>query len=132
MKKYVLDSYALIAYFNGESGAERVSEIFEKALEGQASVWLSVINWGEVYYITLREGGEDRAELYRATLLKYPISVVEADHELTLQAARYKAFNRISYADGFAAALTKLKKAELVTGDKEFKSLEKDIKVVWI
>lgn len=62
MKKYVLDSYALIAYFNGELGAEKVSEIFEMALDGQATIWLSVINWGEVYYIILREGGDDRAE----------------------------------------------------------------------
>jgi predicted nucleic acid-binding protein len=36
------------------------------------------------------------------------------------------------YADCFAAALARLKKAELYTGDPEFKVVEKEIKVVWL
>ncbi|PYV85467.1 MAG: PIN domain nuclease, partial [Acidobacteria bacterium] len=76
--------------------------------------------------------GEEMAELYRSTLEKYPINIVEPDKELTLQAARYKAFHKMSYADAFAAALAKLRKGELVTGDKEFKALEKEIRVFWI
>jgi ribonuclease VapC len=39
---------------------------------------------------------------------------------------------RIAYADCFAAALAKSRKAELITGDKEFKLLEGEIKVEWI
>jgi predicted nucleic acid-binding protein len=35
-------------------------------------------------------------------------------------------------ADAFAAALAKEKKAELVTGDPEFKPLENEIKINWI
>lgn len=85
-----------------------------------------------MYYIALREGGEGKAELCRSTLAKYPITIIEANKELTLQAARYKAFNKISYADAYAAALAKLRKAELVTGDKEFRPLEKEITVHWI
>jgi hypothetical protein len=38
----------------------------------------------------------------------------------------------MSYADAFPAALTKIKKALLVTGDKEFKTLENEIKINWI
>jgi len=38
----------------------------------------------------------------------------------------------MSYADAFAAALAKMKKAQLVTGDKEFKALEGEIKIIWI
>ncbi len=132
MKRYVLDSYALIAYFEGEEGAETVAGIFKDTLADKAEVFLCVVNWGEMYYIALREGGDDKAELYRSTLVKYPITIIEANKELTLQAARYKAFHRISYADAFATALTKLRKAELVTGDKEFKPLEKEITIHWI
>jgi ribonuclease VapC len=132
MKRYVLDSYALIAYFEGEKGAETVAGIFKDALADKAEVFLCVVNWGEMYYIALREGGEDKAELYKLTLAKYPITIIEANKELTLQAARYKAFHKISYADAYATALAKLRKAELVTGDKEFKSLEKEITINWI
>jgi ribonuclease VapC len=95
-------------------------------------LFLCIINWGEVYYITLRNFDVKRAELYRATIAQYPIELVEANKELTLQAASYKAFHKMSYADAFAAATAKIKKAVLVTGDKEFKSLENEIKINWI
>jgi hypothetical protein len=38
----------------------------------------------------------------------------------------------MSYADCFAAALPKGKKADLVTGDKEFMPLYGEIKISWI
>lgn len=132
MKKYVLDSYSLLAYAEGEKGADVVAGILKKALDGEAEVFLCVINWGEMYYIALREGGKSRAELYRTTFARYPIIIVEANKELTLQAAEFKAFHKMSYADAFAAALSKIRKAILVTGDKEFKSIEKEIKINWI
>ena len=132
MKKYVLDSYSLLAYAENEKGADDVGNILIKALDNKAELLLCVVNWGEMYYIALREGGKERAELYKNTFARYPITIVEANEVLTLQAANYKAFHKISYADAFAAALAKYKKATLVTGDKEFKSLEKDIKIRWI
>ena len=45
-----------------------------------------------MYYIALQEGGDDKAELYRSTLVKYPITIVEANKELTIQTARYRGF----------------------------------------
>ncbi len=132
MKRYVLDSYSLIAYAEGEKGAKETAEILKEALAGKAELFLCIINWGEMYYIAMREGGKERAELYVNTFARYPIVIVEANKELTLHAAEYKALNKISYADAFAAALAKIKKAVLVTGDKEFKVLEKEIKINWI
>lgn len=132
MKKYVLDSYALLVYAENETGADKVIEILTKALQNEAEIFVSVVNWGEMYYIALREEGKEKAELYRTTFAKYPLKFVNADEELTLQAANYKAFYKISYADAFAIALAKLKKAELVTGDKEFKQVEKEVKILWI
>jgi uncharacterized protein len=132
MKRYVLDSYALIAYSRGEKGAETVAEIIDEGLNEKAELFLCVINWGEVYYITLRNFDLKRAELFKETIAQYPITVVEANKELTLQAANFKAFHRMSFADAFAAALAKSKKAILITGDKEFKSLENEIKITWL
>ena len=132
MRQYVLDSFALLAYFQAEKRGKAVMDILDSALSGDATLFLCVVNWGEGYYITLREQGEEKAELYRSALAKYPITLVEAGTELTLQAARYKAFHRISYADAFAAALAKVRDAELVTGDPEFKPLEREIRILWI
>jgi predicted nucleic acid-binding protein len=132
MKRYVLDSYALIAYSRGEKGAETVAEIIDDGLNKRAELFMCVVNWGEVYYITLRNFDLKRAELFRETIARYPIVIVEANKELTLQAAQYKAFHKMSYADAFAAALAKTKKAILVTGDKEFKSMQNEIKISWL
>ncbi|MBU0561097.1 MAG: type II toxin-antitoxin system VapC family toxin [Bacteroidetes bacterium] len=132
MKRYVLDSYALIAYAEGEKGVDQVAEMLKDSLSGKAEIFLCVINWGEMYYIALREGGKKRAELYKNTFARYPITIVEANKELTLQAAQYKAFHKMSYADAFAVALAKNRKAVLVTGDKEFRTVEGDIKISWI
>jgi len=132
MKRYVLDSYSLLAYAENEKGSDEVENILVKALNDEVELFLSVINWGEMYYIALREGGNQRAELYKNIFARYPINIVEANKELTLFAAKFKAFNKISYADAFAAGLTKMKKAILVTGDKEFKSLQKEIDILWL
>lgn len=132
MKKYVLDSYSLLAYCEGENDGAHVKDILKKATVNEAEVFVCIVNWGEMYYIALRENGEHTAELYKNTLAEYPIEKVNADEELTLCAARYKAFHKMSYADAYACALAKMRKAELVTGDKEFKTVENEIKIMWI
>lgn len=43
-----------------------------------------------------------------------------------------KALKKLSLADCFAAALAKQKKAGLYMGDPDFRSVEKDVKVVWL
>ena len=130
--KYVFDSYSIFSYIEGEKGALKVSEIIKQALVDKAEVYMSVINWGEVYYIVLREQGHNVADLYLKTISRYPIKIIDADQSLTLEAGKFKAHNKMSYADAFAAALAKNQKAKLVTGDKEFKGLEGEIKMIWI
>jgi ribonuclease VapC len=132
MKRYVLDSYALLAYAENEKGSDTVTEILVGALEGKNEIYISVVNFGEMYYIALREGGRPRAETYKETILKFPIEIVDADMDLTLIAAGYKANHKISYADAFAAGLTQQKKAVLVTGDKKFEELKDQIKILFL
>ena len=60
------------------------------------------------------------------------IDIVDADWPLTRQAAAFKARGNIAYGDCFAAALAKNRKAELITGDPEFKALEGEIKISWL
>jgi len=128
----VLDSYSLIAYFEGETGANDMVEIFKLARDLGRGLYLSVVNWGEVYYITLREAGRQKADEVAHVISTLPIQIVPADLELTKRAAEFKASKKMSYADCFAAALAKLRRAELVTGDRDFKQVEGEIKVMWI
>jgi ribonuclease VapC len=93
---------------------------------------MCVVNWGEVYYQVLRRFGDQKAQEIEQFIQTLPITLVEANKELTREAARIKATKKMAYADCFAVALARLKKAELYTGDSEFKAVEKDIKVVWL
>ena len=128
----VLDSYSLLAYFEGEAGKEKMIEVLRTARDSGRPLLLSVINWGEVFYITLREAGRERAGQLAHLISTLPVEVIPADLELTRLAAEFKANNKMSYADCFAAALAKLRKAELVTGDKEFKQVEGQVKIMWL
>ena len=61
-----------------------------------------------------------------------PIEFHPADRRLADTAADFKTRFKLSLADAFAAALAKEKKAELVTGDPEFKAVEKEIRIIWL
>jgi predicted nucleic acid-binding protein len=134
MANRVLDSWALIAFFEDEAAAEGVEEMLDQAGRDRHRLFLSVVNWAEVYYNTMREVSAEVAEAQAQTIASLPIDVIGIGDDLKLarQAAIYKATYRLSLADAFAAALAKEKKAELVTGDPEFKPLEKEIKIFWL
>lgn len=120
MKEYVLDSYALLAYLEGEAEGERVGELLEEAASGGCHLYLCTINLGEVMYITERERGLPRAQETLARIDELPIDFVDAPRGLVLDAAHLKALWPIAYADCFAAALSCNRNAPLVTGDPEF------------
>jgi len=115
-----------------EPGYEKVIELFEKAVESSKPLLMCIVNWGEVYYQVARRFGEQKAQEVERLIQTLPIILVEANKELTREAAHIKATKRMAYADCFAIALARLKKAELYTGDSEFKAVEKEVKVVWL
>lgn len=133
-KRYVLDSYALIAYLEAEAGYEPVKELLQQARRGQCELIMSVINLGEVLYIVERERGLPQAHKTLARIDDLPISIIDADRHLTLTAAHIKTQLSIAYADCFAAALAQTKEAPLVTGDPEFERAEMDglLTVHWL
>jgi len=131
-KAYVLDTWAVIAYLEDEASAEQVEEIIATAHEEQIPIYMSVVNVGEVWYTVAREVSEEDANASVKLLRDLRIQFEDADWVLTEEAARFKSQNKMSYADCFAAALAKCKKADLVTGDGEFKPLENEVKIFWI
>jgi ribonuclease VapC len=93
---------------------------------------MCIVNWGEVYYQAMRRFGDQKAQETEQLIQTLPITLIEANQELTREAARIKAKKRMAYADCFGVALARLRKAELYTGDPEFKVVEKEIKIVWL
>ena len=131
-RRLVLDSFAVLAFLQGEPGSARVAEFLKRARDAENPLFLSVINWGEVYYIIHRRAGAAAAQEAIDMLETLPIELVSADRELTRIAGEFKAGKRMSYADCFAAALAKQKRAELVTGDGEFAEVEGAVQVLWL
>lgn len=129
---YVLDSFALLAYFQDEAGAERVQHLLALAEKGRASLAMSLINWGEVLYSLQRTRGVSGRDEAVSVIDQIPLSLVAPDRAQTLAAAALKANHPIAYADCFAAALAVARRARLVTGDPEFRRLEKDIAIEWL
>ena len=128
----VLDAHAVFVYLEKESGYEKVSDLLSRAAETGKHLLMTSVNWGEIFYITKREKGKEVAEGVMKVLDSFPIEIVDVDKHLAKQAGSYKADKKMSYADCFAAALAKMKKAELITGDKEFKEVEGEIKIIWL
>lgn len=132
MRSSVLDSYAVLAFLFQEDGYEKVLDLFEKAAQADQNVLISAPNWAEVRYQVERKIGAARWSEVRLKLMGLPIEIVPADQHLAELAGEIKATRKMSLADCFAAALAKQKKADLYTGDSEFRAIEKDVKVVWL
>ena len=128
----MLDSYAVLAFLFHEKGYEKVLDLFEKAARADQVLFIAAPNWTEVRYTVERRAGAGRWIEARHKLLGLPIEVVPADQPLAELAGEIKAARKMSLADCFAAALAKQRKADVYTGDPDFKSVEKDIKVVWL
>lgn len=131
-KSIVLDSWAVLAYLEDENPGKQVAEILANAHEHGMSLLMTTINAGEVWYILAREVSETEAERAVTDLKRLGIQFLDADWNLTRLAAGFKAKHRMSYADCFAAALAKENRADLVTGDKEFRQVESEIKIHWL
>ncbi len=128
----VLDAYALMAFFEDEPGADHVRDLILKAEEGSVKLLMSVVNLGEVWYSIARSTSPEKADTYVQEIEGMAIEIVDADWGLTRQASVFKVNGNIAYADCFAAALARNQNAELITGDKEFKVLESEIKISWM
>jgi len=132
---FVLDSYALIGYLENESFSDQIQHLLTQAKHGTSRLYVHAIHIGEVYYITLRQGGHSLADLVYSRIKALPIKLIDRiSEELLLAAAGLKARYPISYADSFAAALAMINSCPLLTGDPEFKPLVKQglISIEWL
>jgi ribonuclease VapC len=125
----VLDSWAVMAYLEDEATAEKVADIMADAHEEKIPLLMTVVNAGEVWYILAREASVAEADASVRQLRQLGIELVDADWDLAHEAGGFKAKHKMSFADCFAAALAKQRKAHLVTGDQEFKQVEQDITI---
>ena len=132
MKPVVLDASALLAMFYGEPGADEVRALFHRANAADQPLLMTAVNWAETLYRIEKRQGSTGVSAARQLAVSGPLSIIPSDKEQAELAAGYKAAGLLALADGFAAALTTLRKAELVTADYDFKAVEKELKITWL
>lgn len=129
---FVLDSFALLAYLGGETGEGRTKEILHEAVLKENHAFMSLMNLGEVVYITERERGLAKAQEVLAVVERLPIEILPVNRQTVLAAAHIKASHSIAYADAFAVVAAQEQKGTLVTGDPEFESVKDIVQIEWI
>jgi len=129
----VLDSWALLAWLLDQPAATHIQTLLQQAEDGPATrLVMSWMNVGEVYYMASRKLGPKAAEDFLNRLPSLPLRLVVPEPEDFIAAAKLKATRRISYADGFAAALAIGQGGTLVTGDPELAAMSDVLTVEWI
>lgn len=132
MKGSVLDSYAILVFLFRQKGHEKVLELLERSAGTEKPLLIAAPNWAEVRYMVERKAGAAQWPEVRTKLRSLPIEIVPVDEVLAELAGALKANHKMSLADCFAAALAQQRKADLYTGDPEFRAVERQIRVVWI
>ena len=129
---FVLDAFAMLAYLQKERGSERVRDLLSADQKG-TPVIMNAVNIGEVYYILARERLVGEADFFIDLIVpSLNIRVELNDMQDVIAAARIKAAHPLSYADAFAAATAQKHAAVLLTGDPDFKHVEKSIDIEWL
>lgn len=129
---YVLDSFALIAYFQNEIGGLKVKTLLEKTLNSEIFIYMSIINVAEVYYITSRHMGDITARSLLDDIRRLPITIHSVTDDDIMHAAKLKAQYSASFCDAFAASLAHALQAPVITGDREFHEFEDIIQIEWL
>jgi predicted nucleic acid-binding protein len=116
-------------YLTKGPGIERLDKLFAQAQRGEASLSMSVINRGEVLYNLAKRAGMLEAVAALRTMAHY-VESVDATEEQANGAAALKFIYKLGYADCFAADLAIRRGATLVTADRDFVKLGKQLKVL--
>ncbi|NYZ77601.1 PIN domain-containing protein [Candidatus Micrarchaeota archaeon] len=114
---YFLDTYAMIEYLRGNRKAEKIIE--------NGDFCTSDYQLMELYYISLREQGENRAEEYFEAFAIAKVSIPERTlkNAMKMRLEFQNKGKNISYVDAIGYAYSLENGMEFVTGDAAFAGL---------
>ena len=123
-RHYLLDTSAVLAFVDGEEGADEVEDLLRNAAEGGIEVDVCSASLMELYYVSLQEDGEEEAAGLIGLVRSWPVTWVRPRDKDLLLGGRLKAFHRLSFADALIAATSKNRGATLIHKDPELESLQ--------
>lgn len=132
MKNILFDSYAILKFYQDEPGADKVENMLASAQDGRTIAYMSEINLGEIYYMTIRRLGLGAAKSRLEQFLALAVQIIPPSSEIIMTASEIKANHAISYADCFAVAVAMQFEATVITGDPEFRKVEHLVGIEWV
>jgi len=113
--KYAIDACALIAFFQNESGGDKLRELFKVS---ENEFFMHSVNLTEVYYDAVYVSGEEKAQELFEKIAELPITILwDLNVSFIKLVGKYKTSYRISFADAFVLALAEKEKATVVSTD---------------
>lgn len=131
-RQLVLDSHAMLSYFEGEPGADFVANALGMAEQDKLECMMTIVNWGEVYYSILRTMGDKSAQEATHVLDQLPIEIVNMDMHLVRRASHFREQFRMANGHCFAASLAQSQGCPVMTGDQAFRRLEEEVQILWL
>ena len=123
MRRFLLDTSALLTLRDDEAGADRVAEVLGLATRGKAKCYGCFITLMEVFYRVWRDEDQAAGQLAYQQCQALPIEWMPSSDSLLVKAAEYKALFPLSIADAWIAACASEQSAVLMHKDPEFKAL---------
>ncbi len=131
---YVLDTSAIVRYFEASAGGLDVIRIFASAGRGECEIVIPAIDWGEVYTATLRLFGTSALTMISELRSSVPIRVMPATAERAYASAMIKhRYPKIGYADCFGIELASdSPNHSLITADYGLKPAEQAVTIQFL
>jgi PIN domain nuclease of toxin-antitoxin system len=134
---YILDACALIALLNEElgKGYETVRDLLDRAVTGEITLCMSLVNLVEVHYRIIQLKGIQTADAVMEPVKSLPIRFIrDITDQIYFDTARCKASYPMSLGDAFLCGTAKSLDAVIVTKDKDIKHAEEaeSLSVLWI
>lgn len=124
MTAFVLDASAVIRFIDNEAGADRVDELLNACEDGQALLFISAVQWGEIAGNLRKRFGAVAQDRILGNLTQFKAAIVPANADRAVHAASIRVNRKISYADAFALDLAMDSPDHvLVTADYGFKAV---------
>ena len=131
-RTYVLGASALLVLMDNRPNARRVKRLIDESAGSNTTLLASVVNLGDVFYISWQRQGEQSARDTLDDISLLPIKILPVDSAQALKAAELRALHHVPYVDCLAAALASIHQATLVTTDHDFEKLGRHFPILWL
>ena len=123
MKRYVLDTSALLTLRDDENGADIVADLLYEAQNQKCRCYGCFLSLMEILYRVWKDEDEMAGRIAYEQCQSLPITWIHETKDLLELAAKIKAENSLSVVDAWIAAVSIHEDAVLVHKDPEFKTI---------